>query len=123
MAGVSDLDGYREFGWTANEPEILRGMIADADMVASADSVRAFLRRVADQPLPHGQIDETDLVGAHLYLVVAEAKNRTGAGVAFLDLIAAGGAGLSRAAEKYDPASGHPFDAYAQWWIRRALDL
>lgn len=123
MVGVNDAAANRDFGWTVEETGILAGMIADADLLSSAESVRAYLLGVANQQPPLGPVEQKDLAGAHQYLVIEEAKKRTGAGTAFLDLIVAGGAGLARAAQKYDPASGYPFDAYAQWWIRRALEI
>ncbi len=120
---MGDWDADHDFGWTVEETGILAARIADADLVASADSVRAYLDGVRNQQPPAGPVEKADLADEHRYLVVAEAKKRTGAGTAFLDLIAAGEAGLARAAEKYDPASGCPFDTYARWWICRALEI
>ena len=108
---MSGVDDPAEFGWSAAEPDKLRRSIRDADLVASAESVRAYLKEV------------TDPANAHRHLVIEEAKKRTGAGVAFLDLIAAGEAGLRRAEETFDPSAGHSFAAHARWWIRRALDI
>ncbi|SCX12812.1 sigma factor [Mycolicibacterium fluoranthenivorans] len=111
MSGVEDP---AEFGWTAAEAANLRQAIRDADYLATVESWRAYL---------HGVDDETAPDRPYRYLVMAEAKSRTGAGVAFLDLLIAGGAGLQRAMETFDPAAGHPFTVHAQWWIRRAMTL
>ncbi len=42
-------------------------------------------------------------------------------GLEFTDLIQEGCVGVLRALERYDPASGTPFWAYASWWVRHAL--
>lgn len=120
---MGDGDADHDFGWTAEESEILRQAIADSELLSSAESVRAYLREMRDQKPADEMGAGSDLVRAYELLVFEEAKKRTGAGVAFLDLVMAGRAGLQRAAEKYDPASGYPFDAYARWWIRRALEI
>lgn len=112
--GVSGVEDPAEFGWTAAEAANLRQAIRDADLLASAESLRAYL---------YGVDDETAPDRPYRYLVIAEAKSRTGAGVAFFDLLIAGGAGLQRAVETFDPAAGHPFAVHAQWWIRRAMTL
>lgn len=38
-------------------------------------------------------------------------------------LIAAGKDGLARARDKFDPAQGHGWDAYATWWVRQRITL
>lgn len=59
------------------------------------------------------------LTRGNLRLVVYIAKMFRGRGVAFLDLIQDGNAGLLRAVDKYDHRLGHKFGTYACWWIRQ----
>ena len=61
------------------------------------------------------------LIESNLRLVVSVAKQNTGKGLPFADLIAEGNQGLMKAADGFDPASGFKFSTYAMWWIRQAI--
>jgi len=61
------------------------------------------------------------LINRLLPLVSALARHFRTEGLEQADLIQEGIVGLLRALERYDPARGVPFAAYATWWIRQAL--
>jgi DNA-directed RNA polymerase sigma subunit (sigma70/sigma32) len=61
------------------------------------------------------------LVEANHHLVISMAERFRDRGADIRDLIEAGHRGLARAAEKYDPAKGYTFEAYATWFIRAAI--
>jgi RNA polymerase sigma-32 factor len=58
------------------------------------------------------------LVLANLHLVVRIAFRYHSRMGQLVDLVQEGNLGLLRALEKYDPARGVPFSAYARYWIR-----
>jgi len=61
------------------------------------------------------------LVEASRHLVISMAERFRDHDADVRDLIEAGNRGLARAAEKYDPAKGYTFEAYATWFIRAAI--
>jgi DNA-directed RNA polymerase sigma subunit (sigma70/sigma32) len=61
------------------------------------------------------------LVEANRHLVISLAERFRDRGADVRDLIEAGNRGLARAAEKYNPAKGYTFEAYATWFIRAAI--
>ncbi len=54
-------------------------------------------------------------------LVAAIARRYRRPGVDTSDLIQDGSIGLVRAVERFDPALGHRFQAFAAWWIRQHI--
>jgi RNA polymerase primary sigma factor len=60
------------------------------------------------------------IVSSNLRLVVAMAKRYRNRGVAFLDLIQEGNAGLVQAVDRWEPKGGK-FATYATWWVRQAM--
>lgn len=61
------------------------------------------------------------LAAGNLRLVISIAKRYRNRGLAFLDLIQEGNAGLMRAVDKFEHARGFKFSTYATWWIRQAI--
>ena len=64
---------------------------------------------------------KSELALGNLRLVVAIAKKYRHRGLAFLDVIQEGNAGLMRAVEKFEYRRGYKFSTYATWWIRQAV--
>jgi RNA polymerase primary sigma factor len=83
---------------TAKDERELAGRIADGDVRARDQMVRANLR-----------------------LVVNIARGYTGKGLGLQDLIEEGNLGLLRAVEGFDPAVGTRFSTYASYWIKQSI--
>lgn len=68
--------------------------------------------------------DETarqDIIQAHLWLVVHEAKKFQNLGLELVDLIQEGNLGLLRAMQDFDPNRGTQFSTYATHWVRQKI--
>lgn len=61
------------------------------------------------------------LIKHNLRLVVNIAKRYKNRGLAFIDLISEGNAGLVKATYKYDWKKGYKFSTYATWWVRQSI--
>ncbi len=61
------------------------------------------------------------LIQANLRFVVNVAKNYTGYGISFQELISAGNIGLIEAAKRFDPDKNVRFISYAIWWIKQSI--
>ncbi|WP_456402032.1 sigma-70 family RNA polymerase sigma factor [Persephonella sp.] len=61
------------------------------------------------------------LIQSNLRFVVNVAKNYTGYGIPFQELISAGNIGLIEAAKRFDPERGVRFISYAIWWIKQSI--
>ncbi|GHT26283.1 RNA polymerase sigma factor [Planctomycetales bacterium] len=83
---------------SSEEETVLALAIAEGDMEAREQMVRANLR-----------------------LVVNIARAYTGKGLSFQDLIEEGNLGLMRAVEGYDPSVGTRFSTYASYWIKQTI--
>ncbi|MBD0330756.1 MAG: sigma-70 family RNA polymerase sigma factor [Thermoleophilia bacterium] len=61
------------------------------------------------------------LIERSIPLVVSLARSYRVDGLDLADLIQEGCVGILRALARYDPDRGVPFEAYAAWWVRQAL--
>jgi len=61
------------------------------------------------------------LIQSNLRFVVNVAKNYSGYGIPFQELISAGNIGLIEAAKRFDPNRGVRFISYAIWWIKQSI--
>ena len=103
----------------------LGDIIERADL--AADGAEAAARADIEAPdlVLRAQAGDTsareELVRRLLPLVSALARRFRTEGLDQTDLIQEGIVGLLRALERYEADRGVPFPAYANWWIRRAL--
>ncbi len=100
---------------------IEEGEEAKKDLLSARDDLEERIRRGLARKIQDGDAARQQLIEANLRLVVSIAKNHTGRGMSFLDLIQEGNLGLMRAVEKFEYKRRHKFSTYATWWIRQAI--
>lgn len=77
---------------------------------------------LVDRWVSHKDIQaRNELVEAHRPMVASMAYKKAAGGALFEDLFQEGIFGLITAAEKFDPARGHRFSSYANWWILSSM--
>ena len=91
--------------------------LAEALDAAHGPALRFFVSRL----IHHGKSSEQHIIEANLRLVVSVAKKYVGRGMALLDMIQEGNAGLMRGVEKFEYRRGYKFSTYATWWIRQSI--
>ena len=63
------------------------------------------------------------LITANLRFVVSIARQYTGRGLSFIELVSTGNMGLLEAVHRFDETRGLKFISFAVWWIRQAILL
>lgn len=63
----------------------------------------------------------SELLQAHLKLVLKIARSYAGYGFCQEDLVAEGNMGMMQAAQNFDPSRGFRFSTYAMWWIKATI--
>ena len=83
---------------------------------------QAVERRLLRDAITGDHLARAELVEAFLPLIGSVARNyRSSSRITRTELMQEGVVGLLRALERYDPALGVPFWAYASWWVRQAM--
>jgi RNA polymerase sigma factor (sigma-70 family) len=90
---------------------------AESSHAASGDEADALARRAQ----AGDDAAREELIQRLLPLVHATAHRYHTEGLEPSDLLQEGIVGLLRALQRYDPARGVPFAAFATWWIRQSL--
>ena len=108
----------KRFETTAGLPNYFREIQKEADLLTKEEEKALALRiQAGDQRA----LDK--LVTANLKFVVTLANKFVGLGLPIDDLIQEGNAGLIEAAIKFSPDKDVKFISYAQFWIRKRLNM
>jgi RNA polymerase sigma factor (sigma-70 family) len=117
-----DLSGRVERRDDAGLGDIL---IRAGEAAHGAEATAAAADTLAPDLVLRAQAGDTaareQLIDRLLPLVSSLARRFRTEGLDQTDLVQEGIVGLLRALERYDPARGVPFAAYATWWIRQSL--
>jgi len=109
----------------AGRTESHRGDAAVSQLWTEAERSQALSGDEADVLARRAQAGDAaareDLIHRLLPFVHATARRYRTEGLEQADLLQEGIVGLLRALQRFDPARGVPFAAYATWWIRQSL--
>ena len=109
----------------AGRNEARSGDAAADELWTQAGSSQAVSGDEADELARRAQAGDDaareELIRRLLPLVHATARRYQTEGLEQADLLQEGIVGLLRALQRYDPARGAPFAAFATWWIRQSL--
>jgi RNA polymerase sigma factor (sigma-70 family) len=109
----------------AGRNEARSGDAAADELWTQAESSQAVSDDKADELARRAQTGDDpareELIRRLLPLVHATARRYQTEGLEQADLLQEGIVGLLRALQRYDPARGVPFAAFATWWIRQSL--
>jgi RNA polymerase sigma factor (sigma-70 family) len=101
------------------------GDAAAAELWDEAESSQAVSGDEADELARRAQAGDAgareELIRRLLPLVHSTARRYRTEGLEQADLLQEGIVGLLRALQRFDPARGVPFAAFATWWIRQSL--
>jgi RNA polymerase sigma factor (sigma-70 family) len=99
-----------------NEAAAVPRVPTDDETIGDDDADRLVLRAQAGETAAR-----EELIQRLLPLIASLARRYRTDGLDRTDQLQEGVVGVLRALERYDPAAGVPFPAYASWWIRNAL--
>lgn len=99
------------------------GRAAENELAALGGSTVTEINQIAAlrERVANGDAARTTLIDSARRLVVSLARRHAADGQRSTALLAAGDEALSRAVDRYDPAGGLPFSAFARWWLERAM--
>jgi len=64
---------------------------------------------------------KSDIINAHIKLVISLAKKNMNKGLRFADLVQEGNIGLMRAINKFEYTFGYKLSTYATWWVWQGM--
>jgi RNA polymerase primary sigma factor len=94
---------------------------AATDQLARAAELEELERLELEHLVDRGDEARRRMIRCNLRLVISTAKQYSGSGLPFDDLIQEGNVGLIEAVERFDPTRGTRFSTYAVWWIKQAI--